>query len=280
MKTTILRFHAICGLAIVMAGCEKPAMTSAPGEKETSPPRETKSVRHESSDPTVTRSSLRVSLDQALENVSSESRDEALNDVIEDAFAVDTELAQEAFKQLSAKGDERNMLIEHFAMRFSENDPDAAAQWARSLETDEERSLAFGNIALVLSEKNPEAAAKLLSDSGVASRDFDVSVVQVVQRWSEKSPENAAAWVVRFDPGEAREAGLKAISSSWLEQDVKAAFGWIAGLQDPAIREEAISGMAESILELPDSDQAEILRNVSPDIRDRFEKLKAQADEE
>ncbi len=280
MKTTILRFHAICGLAIVMAGCDKPAETNAPGEKETSPPRETKVARHESNAPTVTRSSLRASLDQALENTSPESRDEALNDVIEGAFDLDTELAQEAFKQLSAKGDERNMLIEHFAMRFSEKDPDAADQWARSLATDEERSLAFGNIALVLSEENPEAAAKLLSDSGVASRDFDVSVVQVVQRWSEKSPENAAAWVMMFDPGEAREAGLKAISSSWLEQDAKAAFGWIAGLQDPAIRGEASAGMAESLIELPDSRQKEFLEFASPDIHARLDALKAEADQE
>lgn len=205
-------------------------------------------------------------------------RDESLASVVEDAMETDPEFAKEAFKQWGAFSKGKGRLIQHFAMRLAEQDPEGALQWAQSLETDEERSLAFGNIALVMSAEDPEAAAKLLSDSGVAGREFDVAVVQVIQRWAAVSPADAAAWVVRFDPGEARTAGIKAVVSSWVESAPKAVHSWIAGLQDPTLRDEACAGMAQTIIDLPDRRQQEIVQLTTPDIRLRVEKLKAEAD--
>jgi len=274
------RIHALCWVTLLVTSCDK----SNPRKEELpvlpSKERITKSDRTADEKPVVTRSSLQRSLDEATGVTTPKDRDQALAAVIEEALELDPELALEAFNQMAVESPDRDRMVEHFAMRFAERDLDGAVHWARSLETDEERSRAFGNIALVLSEENPEGAAQVLSDSGVSSHDFDVAVVQVIQRWAEQSPENAAAWVVQFDPGEARSAGLKAIASAWLDQDPKAANAWIAGLQEPAIRDEAVNGMAETILEFPDSFQIENLRFASPEVRLRLEKLKAEADEQ
>ena len=229
--------------------------------------------------PETTRASLRASLDRATTVPASADRNRVLESFIEESVELDPELAREAFNQLSPDGPVRQRMIEHFGMRLAEQNIDSAVQWAASLETDAERSLAFANVALVLSDDDPAAAAKLLSDSGVASRDFDVAVVQVIQRWAVKSPAEAAAWVTLFDEGEARSAGLKELASAWADHDPSAAFAWISSIGNPALQEEAANAMAEAILDRPDSDQADLLRYASKKIRLRLERLKAQADE-
>lgn len=277
MKSITRRFHACLGLGLFLASCDKPAPSSESPPKETAAPRVTKSSRPADGEPPATGSSPRESLDKAARLPTPEARDRALAAVVWDALEEDPELAQEAFRKLSAGSEEKIALIKHFAMRLAEQGSDAAIQWAKSLETAEEQSLAFGKIALVRSATDPEGAAKLLSDSGVASRDFDVAVVEVIQRWAAQSPQNAATWVVQFDPGEMRTAGLKAVISAWVDQDVKAAVSWINSLQNPSLKAEAITGMSETILEFPDSKQLELLALANPDIRARFENLKAEA---
>jgi hypothetical protein len=277
MKATITRFHAFLGIALLLGSCDKSAPVTKSPPEQTATPRVTKSIRSPDKEPPASPSTLRESLDNAAHLPTPEERDQALSAVIWDSLEEHPELAQEAFRKLSERSEEKTALIKHFGMRLAEKNVDTATEWAKSLATPEEQSLALGKIALVLSASNPEAAAKLLSDSGVASRDFDVAVVEVIQRWAAQAPENAAAWVVQFDPGEVRAAGLKAVISTWLDQDVNATVAWINRLQNPSIKDEAITGMAETILEFPEARRIKLLSLASPDIRARFEALKAEA---
>lgn len=270
--------HILPSLGLLLISCDKPKENSAIAENETSPSRITKSVRTpQSEDLMVTPAQLRETMRQAAEITSPKERDQALQEVIWDALEPDPELAREGFKQLTSGSPERNQFIQHFALRLAEASLEQAVEWAATLENDQEKSLAYENIALVLAESEPEKAAQMLSDSGVAGRDFDVAVVQVVQRWAASSPANAAAWVSLFDDGEARRAGLKTVVATWSRTDPQATMAWLASLQNPSIHQEASTGMAETILELPESRQDELLRLVSPEIRARFEKLKAEA---
>jgi hypothetical protein len=193
---------------------------------------------------------------------------------------LDPHLAAEAFLKLKPGSEEKNRLIQHYAMRLAEQSLDEAMKWAATLQSEEEQSLAYDNIALVLAESEPERAAQLLSESGIAGRDFDVAVVQVLQRWAASSPEGAAGWVVLFEAGEARTAGLKAVVGIWSRTDPEAALGWLDNLQNPEIRGEASQGLAQSILDLPEGAQDEMLRRVTPDVRSRFEILKTEAAEQ
>ena len=266
-------------LPLLIQSCDKPDQ-----EKENPPPateviRRPRPLRPSSSGPEVTRAGLRASLDRAIANPVSTDRDHALESLIEESVELDPELARDAFLHLDPDGPVRQRTVEYLAMRLAELDLANAVQWAGTLDTDEERSLAFGNVALVLASDDPEAAAKLLSDSGVASRDFDVAVVQVIQCWAVKSPAAAASWVTLFDAGEARTAGLKEIASAWADRDAPAAFAWVSGIQDPAIHAEAVNGMAEAIFERPEEDQAKLLASAPKEIRLRHEQLKAEADE-
>lgn len=269
MHASLTRYPVLL-IALALIACEKQkptAHTSSPDNAASHPTKSTRPHQDEPFSPSRSREKTTPAPDST----------EALIAVIENAEATDMTAAKNAFAQLPAASAERTRMISHLAMRLAESDPADATRWADSLESDQDQSLAYGKIALILSATDPQAAAKMLSDSGVGGRDFDVAVVQVVQRWAAKSPTEAAAWVAQFDPGEARSASLQAIATTWLDQDRPAAFAWIQGISDPALRAEAITGAAESILILPDSQHAAALQDASPELRERFEKLKAAA---
>lgn len=273
----VARFFQLLCLGLLVASCDKPKKSVTVPAAQTDGPRVTKSNRSAPDDPPKSRDQLLAAFKQAEEMSSPEEKNRALAEAIWDALELEPELARAGLQKLTAGSDEKNRLLQHFAMRLAEQNVDEAVKWATALETEDEKSQAFGKIALVLSENDPQRAARLLSDSGVAGREFDVAVVQVVQRWAAQAPADAAAWVVLFDPGEARSAGLKETLSVWSRNDPQAAFAWIAAIQDEQIHREAVAGMAESILEQPESIQQERLKLATPEMRAVFEKLKAGA---
>ncbi|MES2919993.1 MAG: hypothetical protein V4819_00500 [Verrucomicrobiota bacterium] len=273
----VARFFPLLVISLLLIGCEKSKRIATEPAERTAGPRVTKSDRPPPDEPPKSRDQLLRAFKKAEEIRSPEDKNRALAAAIWDALDLEPELARQGLQQLTAGSDEKNRLLQHVAMRLAEQNVDDAVKWATALETEDEKSQAFGKIALVLSADEPERAAHLLSDSGVAGREFDVAVVQVVQRWAAQSPSDAAAWVVLFDPGETRSAGLKETLSVWSRNDPQAAFAWIAAVEDEQIHREAVAGMAEIILEQPESAQEEQLKLATPEMRAAFEKLKADA---
>ena len=272
----IARFSQALCLCSMLAACDKPKPTAPAAEDSSASPRLTKSRRPAPTDLPQSRDQLIEAFRRAEEVSSPEEKARALTAAIWDALDVEPELARRGLQKLIPGSEEKNRLIQHMAMRLAEHNVDDAVQWAKALETEEEKSLAFGKIALVLSEAEPARAAQLLSDSGIAGREFDVAVVQVVQRWAAQAPADAAAWVGLFDPGEARSGGLKEIAAVWARNDPQAAFTWIAAISDEQIRGQAGVGMAEVILEQPDAVQPDMLKLATPEIRTLVDRLRAE----
>ena len=205
------------------------------------------------------------------------AREKALADVAWSALEVDPELASEAFLKLPAGSTEKIRLIQHYAMRLAELGPDAALEWAATLETEQEISAAHSQIALVVAETDPQRAANLLSESGVFGREFDVAVVQVLQRWAIQSPSDAAAWTIMFPPGPAREAGIKTIATQWLPRDAPAAFGWMAALDGAEVRKEAALALEETLLQQPKDIRDAWLQHADAQLQSELEQQREQA---
>lgn len=274
------RLRMLFCLSLLLVSCDKPSEHRGTGGSEMkpkAPPAVTKSKREPSPE---ARKKVRDSLDVANRISAPEERAAAIAAIVWDSLELDPILAADAFQQLAAGAPERVRLVQHLAMRLAEEDVDAAIKWADALGNPEEISFAYGKIALVISETDPARAANLLSESGIAGREFDVALVQVIQRWAASKPADAAAWVILFDPGEARTASMNTVVSLWAKSDAPAAFGWIGTLQDESLREEARRAMAEAILQQPPSVQGEWIKLASPEIRSAFEKLKQQADKD
>jgi hypothetical protein len=263
-------------LSLWLVSCEK-SKNQATIAEQSKQARVTKSERPERDELAATPVELREMMKRAVAIQSLQEREQALQEIVWNAIEIDPDLAQEAFLQMTPGSEEKNQLIQHFAMTLAGENHEAAMQWAAGLKNDQEEALALNSIALVLSENDPVKAAQILLDSGVAGRDLDVAVVQVIQRWADISPTDAAAWVQLFDSGEARQAGLKAIISTWIRADPRGTMSWISSLQRPEIYQDATLGMAETIFDLPKSEQEEMLQIAAPEVRAHFEKLKSSA---
>jgi hypothetical protein len=215
--------------------------------------------------------SLRALLETALKIESPAVREKALADVAWSAIEIDPKLAHEAFRQLPANCPEKIRLIQHYAMRLAEENVDEALAWAAALGTEEEIAAAKALIALTIAETDPRRAADLLSESGIAGREFDVALVQVIQRWAAQSPPDAAAWTVMFPPGAAREAGIRVITEQWLPLNAQAAFGWYDNLKDPQLRKEAARAMEGVILQQPKAVRDAWLQHATPVIQSELQ---------
>lgn len=202
-------------------------------------------------------------LESALAITSLPERQKSLAEIAWNAIETDPELAHKAFAHLAAGSAEKLPLIQHYAIRLTEQNPDEALAWADSLGTESEIAAAKSHIALALAETDPLRAANLLSESGIAGREFDVAIVQVIQRWAAKSPKDAAAWVSNFPQGMAREAGIREISQKWLTQDPTAAFAWITATNDQPLRREIARAMEGALLKSPKEQQEQMRQQAS-----------------
>lgn len=254
-----IRFGIFC-LALLITSCDRESVSAeddAKVDQKKSPPAITKLPRTEEAKPVLSEQRLQESL-KALEKIASlEERERAIASLAWDYAEENLNLALETMDHLTVDSPERKSLIEHFAMRFAEQDIEHSILWAQNLKSPEEISIALGRVSLVIAATDPSRAAHLISESAMVGRPFDVAVVQIIQRWATKNPAEAAAWVQSFEPSAARTAGIQQTIAQWAEMDRPAAIAWVNGLTDKSLREDAVLAMADFILAQPQKTQDE-----------------------
>ncbi len=197
-------------------------------------------------------------------------RDKAIVKVAWDAIETDPALAREALAKITPGSVLKIPLIQHFAMRMADEDPDAALEWASTLESEREAAAARARIALVIADTDPARAANLLSEHGLANREFDVAVVQVLQHWAGKSPPDAAAWVAMFPPGDFRKEGIRVVVTQWTQDNPQAVFSWLADQADEGIRMEAGDAIVPRFLAQPQAIRETWLQHADPQVREKL----------
>lgn len=264
--------------SVLLAGCDKPGPeeTSSTGAPSASP----RSVRAERGRSTGPRQLLRTAVEPSEKIESIEVAVEESTEAAWNSLEANPKLACEVFRQLPADHPEKIKLILHYAMNLADADPDEAIEWAGSLDTEREIAAAHGQIAVVIAESDPERAATLLSDSGIDGHECDVAIVQVVQRWAARSPQDAAAWAATFPAGAAREAGLGMIVSQWVKIDPVAALTWMDTLPDEEVHDEAVLAMEKALLQQPREVQAAWLLTANYKTRSELEAQRGPAMEE
>lgn len=259
---------------LLLVSCDKPGESSHRKTDAASPARGGHAPREQVPG---TAAALRIMLKTAKEIETPVAREKVLADVAWSALEIDPDLASEAFHQLTAGSTEKIRLIQHYAMRLAEQNPDEALAWAATVGTEQEITAAKSQIALVISEADPQRAASLLSDTGIAGHEFDVAAVQVLQRWTAQSAPDAAAWASSFPPGAARKAGITLIVSQWANADAPAAFAWMSALQDESVRQEALLSMEEALLQRPQAVRDTWLQHADAEIQNELEQQYKQA---
>jgi hypothetical protein len=259
----------ICISLLLIVSCERKRETSRSTEEKAGPiitrsqrpPRETTPDKKEE---------LREELAKARMSGEPQERDKMLAQVAWNAMELDPELAREAIDSLPLDCPDRIALLQHLAMRMADENPEEALKWAATLVSEREAAAARVRIALVLADDDPARGANLLSEHGLANREFEVAVVQVLQRWSNKSPQDAAAWVALFPPGEFRKVSVETVASGWLGSDPQAAFAWLSAISDEQIRMEAGDAFAKTYLQQTPETRESWMSYADPEIREKL----------
>jgi hypothetical protein len=262
---------------LLLVCCDKPREADAPKD-ETAPAASTKRRGHIPREEAPDKpAELRQLFETALAIESAAQREKALADIAWSALEIDPNLAHEAFLKLPAGSPGKIRLIQHYAMRLAEQNPDEALAWADTLGTEQETAAAKSLIAVAIAETDPQRAANLLSESGIAGREFDVTLVQVIQRWAAQSPPDAGGWVSTFPPGPARAAAVRVIAEQWLPRDARAAFDWLGGMKDAELRKETARAMEGIILQQPKDIREAWLEHADARVRNELEEQLAPA---
>ena len=274
------RLPTVTLLALLLTSCgekKEPGSRNAP-ESAVAPRHSATRQPRGADDERDPRGTLRDAYERAGGETDPAIRERALESVAWDALDVDPELAREAFAELTPDRESSRQMVGHFAMRLAEDDPDQAIEWARALEQEEERSDAFGRIAVVVAAADPSRAADLLSEEMRAGLPRDRAVVQVVQRWAQSAPADAAAWVVAFPQGAARSAGFKAVAAAWIGSDPAALAAWVEAREDGPLRIEAVLAVAEALRAAPPETRAVRLGTFQdPEVRKELESILSQS---
>lgn len=273
MRSRLLLASAI----LLSAACRKKEEAPAPaGDVADALPGRSSARSSADEDEPDPRIALRASFDRAKDEPDAAAREKILESVAWDAIDVDPALSREAFAALTPDSASSRRLVGHFAMRLADEDPQKAIAWASELEQPEERSDAFGRIAVVISAADPAAAATLVVEQMTAGLSQDRAVVQVLQRWSQAAPADAAAWITAFPQGAARSAGLKTVAAAWVEAEPAAMAAWVESIDDATLRTEALSAAAEALRPAPDRQQARLGHFRDPAVRKQIEAILSQ----
>lgn len=271
--------------AALLVGCGKSSDRDKPESADASIPGSTRTKRSERADAPASRhQELRAALAAALKLDASEARDQALAEVVRDAFEPAPDIAAEAFGQLAVESAERMKTIRYLAPLRARRNPDEALAWADSLGSPTEIAAAKDEIALVLAEVDPARAAKIMLESGIPKGGLDQTKVEVIRLWAGTAPKDAATWALRLPPGEARSVGVQTVVSIWLQADSAAAFSWLEASPNQVVRKEVTHAMAQALVAIPEPIRETFLGNADAAMRSELEQqvkqITEQADKE
>ena len=156
-----------------------------------------------------------VAISEAMSLGASPDRDEVLMGVAAELVRANPHQALELGVSLPDSL-ERDELLLRAIRELALSDHEDAIHWAKTFESADlsvvDRLLAAALVEW--SEANPHAAASMAALELSEGRIQDDAVVSIAQRWHQRDPEAAEAWVSSFSEGELRSSAIAAIGSN------------------------------------------------------------------
>jgi len=141
---------------------------------------------------------------------------------------------------------DRDNALVHALSQWAASDFYAASTWAQRVSDVNLRQRLLGAVAVAVADQNGAAAASLAAKSLVSGIEQDRVVVAIVQRWAEKSPQEAAAWLVQFPDTPARDAAAQSLVQLWALHDKDAPQTWLQQLPQGSLRSVGLIAYAQA----------------------------------
>jgi hypothetical protein len=140
---------------------------------------------------------------------------------------------------------ERDDSLVHGVSQWADAEPSAAIAWAEKVPDPNLRQRLLGAAAIAAAYQNGPMAAGLVTSGLLQGVEQDRALVSVVQRWAQRSPVAAAAWVAQFPETPARNTAVQHLVSIWAQQDSAAAQSWLGHLPEGSLRNTASAAYAQ-----------------------------------
>ena len=88
-------------------------------------------------------------------------------------------------------------------------------------------------------------AASVVTSGLLQGAEQDRAIVAVVQRWAQRSPGAAAAWLTQFPDSQTRSTALQHLVSIWALEDGQAVQAWLRQLPEGSFRNSASAAYAQ-----------------------------------
>jgi hypothetical protein len=164
----------------------------------------------------------------------------------------------------------RDELIARAVAQWAASSPEDAAAWLEQQEMEPSRDLLFATLATVWADSDPSAAARYALENLPPGRLLDNALVGIVQRWTQRAPAAAAAWVARFPEGPLRDASMENVTKLWTNQDPQAPGPWLKSITAGTSRDNAIRAYAEQLAPSSPTAAAEWAATIdNPELREK-----------
>jgi thiol-disulfide isomerase/thioredoxin len=122
--------------------------------------------------------------------------------------------------------------------------PEAAAEWARSLENSGgARSQALNGVIMGWAEVDPATAAAWVVQ---LDGEYDWLVASVAGTWGRKDPQSAAIWVEGLSQGPRRTTAYRNLGMSWGGRSREDAIVWVGRIQIEEDKQAAMGGVVRA----------------------------------
>lgn len=155
--------------------------------------------------------------------------------------ATDPAAAATLASQLDSSGARRHV-IGDIAEAWARKSPEAALDWARSLEGDDSRTATTKALS-GWAQTQPAAAARWVDQLPVAETDGHL-LKSLTGPWTAQAPASAAAWLVARPEGEAKNQAMGDLMWNWTKQNPLEASTWLHDQNPGPARDAAINGLA------------------------------------
>ena len=142
---------------------------------------------------------------------------------------------------------ERTDLLRHASAQWASSAPGDALKWTSEIQDDALRETLLASTITAIANSDPVGAATFAVKSMSPGRLKNDTLVSVVQRWAQRDPEGAAAWIAQMSGGDLRTASLENLISLWMDRDRNTAGMWINSLPTGAESDPAKRTYAEKL---------------------------------
>lgn len=254
-------------LIVFLVSCDQKNETDMSDTDGSSGPRITRAKRPAREKIPSRMDELKVELQMALEHKVPEAREQSLAKLVRESIGSAPEIASEAFQKLPVDCEERMKTIRFLADIYARNNPSEALTWAATLGSAQETQVAREVISVILAATDPKGAAMVLLETGKTIHELNEPATEVLSNWAAETPGEAVAWAFKQAPGGCRNMAIHTVLSQWIQVDSKAAFSWTASLENPSVKNEAVSVLAYALSEQPESSHEALLETADSELR-------------